>query len=191
MQMTAKREYPSVAHLRRPDYRASGSEPGFDGNPPRQEPARDIDAIDRLTGRRIRETPKGEENVNSTRVRALHFRKRLTDRQFYAAEMYANTHELALMQPVSSAVPIRVDCGHARSTLPDEILDAQARDAEARAALAAASQDGRHVAIVELVVLKNLLLEVAAAMLKIHHQRASERLETGLDALADHYGIGE
>jgi hypothetical protein len=168
-----------------PPFKPAHGTPGYDGNAPEFMPARDIHSRDRMTGKVVRETPDGPENVNSTRVRSMHVRKRLTDRQAAAGDRYAADWQLSQAQVIATAGVVNSgSC--ARSTLADARLDAMTRWGEARAALGL-----RYCRIVELVVLDNTLLEVAASMMKVHHQRAAERLECGLDALADHYGIGE
>jgi hypothetical protein len=159
---------------------------GYDGNAPEFRPARDIQAHDRLTGRIVRETPDGPENVNSTRIRAMHVRKRLTDRQAEAANRYQNDYQLSEMITVASSGMIRVSgacCGYA---LSDTRLDAMKRYGLARQALGP-----RYVRIVELVALDNILVEIAANMMQLDKRKAAERLECGLERLADHYGIGE
>lgn len=166
-------------------YRAPITTLGHDGHPPQFMPARDIHSRDRLTGKIVRETPDGPENVNATRVRAMHVRKRLTDRQAAAANRYADDWQLSQAQVVATAGALPSG-GFARSTLPDARLDAMVRWGVARQALG-----NRFIPIVELVVLNNHLVEVAANMLKMDKRRASERLECGLDRLGDWYCLPE
>src|SRR6476646_2255566 len=92
---------------------------GHNGHKPEYLPSRDISSRDRLTGRIVRETPDCPENINSTRIRAMHVRKRLTDRQAAAADRYQNDWQLAQIIPTASAGATAGGGGIARSTLPD------------------------------------------------------------------------
>lgn len=159
-------------------------QPGYDGNAPEFMPARDIQSRDRMTGRIVREVIDGPENVNSTRIRAMQVRKRLTDRQAAAASRYQDDWQLSVICPTASAGAIVGGGGSARSTLADAKLDAMTRHADARSAMGP-----RCAPVVDLVALENKIVEIAASELRIHNQRASERLEIGLDLLADHYDL--
>lgn len=181
--MNVARRYPAVE--RKPDYAPTGAEPGYDGRPPLQAPARDIEAKDQITGKMRRETPDGPENVNATEARAMNFRKKLTDRQFAAATRFQNDWEQSKIQPCAQLTGGGAGGGSRSNYQPvDAILDAQGRHHDAVIAL------GRWLGIVEMVVLQDLTLAQAAIRCGgIHHQRAAQRLEDGLDCLADHYGL--
>jgi hypothetical protein len=162
----------------------TASKPGYDGHEPVFMPARDIESRDRMTGRIVREVIDGPENVNSTRIRAMQVRKRLTDRQAAAASRYQDDWQLSMICPTASAGGTAGGGGVARSTLPDAKLDAMDRHAKARRAMG-----GRCAPVVDLVALENKIVEVAANELRIHNQKATAWLEVGLDLLADHYRI--
>src|SRR6476646_1909636 len=91
-----------------PPYVPPRGEPGHDGNPPEFVPARDIHSRDRMTGKTIREVPDGPENVNNTRVRYMHSRGRLSDRQAEAARRYQSDWEASEMLTAASATMVRV-----------------------------------------------------------------------------------
>jgi hypothetical protein len=168
--------------------KAKTSEPGYDGKPPVFMLARDIDSRDRLTGRTVRETPAGPENVNNSRVSALLARKQLSRRQFDAAMMFFKDWHDSEILTVASAHLIRVDGNSGRTSLSDHKLDAQTRHVKARKWLSR-EYGGRFLAIVEKVVLEEKTVEFGAAELRIHHQRAASLLECGCDALGDCYGL--
>jgi hypothetical protein len=164
--------------------------PGFDGNPPEFAPTRDIESIDRVTGRRVREHVEGPTNINTSRIRWLYERgylgKRDGARRYAAAEAYVRDYERSLLLPVASIVPGGAGGGNSRRDYHpnDAKLAAMMRHAAARSAL------GRWLGVVDLIVLENKTLPQAAQLLGgIHQERVSDRLETGLDILADFYEI--
>jgi hypothetical protein len=161
-----------------------GATPGFSGFPPEHLPARDIEGIDKLTGRRIRQAPEGKENVNNSRVSALLARKRLNRLQFDAAMTYYQDWHDSQIESAPSPALIRVDGGMKFATLSDFKLDAQERHKRARKWLERMFY-GRCLAIVEKVVLDEKIVEEAAAECKMHHQRAATLLEFGCDILAE------
>jgi hypothetical protein len=156
---------------------------GFDGHPPEFAPARDLYAVDRNTGHVVREVIDSPQNVNHSRIRKMLHYKRLTPRQAAAGERYERDAQAALMLTVATAGMVRTQGGWGQSVVSDARLDAQARDHAARAVL------GTCQPVVDLVVLHGHTVEMAAAILKVHHQKAAGYLECGLDRLADALGL--
>ncbi len=157
---------------------------GYDGHAPHFMPARDIESVDRLTGVRRRETPAGPLNVNTDRIEWLLARDKLSKRQYAAARRFQADWERAQILPVAAPALVR-SSGRSAPELPND-----AKVAAMRRHRAAAIALGRWHRVVELVALENRTLAQAAAALHMHAERASEQLETGLDVLADHYGLG-
>ncbi len=158
--------------------------PGHDGERPEFMPARDITAKDRLTGRTVRETPDGPQNVNVDRIENLFARKKISQRQHAAANRLQSDWQRSQISPCGStlAMPIAGSGRH-------EFTPAHAK-IEAGDRFAAAKRElGHRFAIVDLVALQNYSIEKASAWLHIHKERGSERLETALGLLADHYRL--
>lgn len=165
----------------------TASKPGYDGHEPEFMPARDIESRDRMTGKIVRETPDGPQNVNHNRITMMLAGKRLEPRQAEAAGNYYRDWHDSERLVLASAALVRVDgSGRACSTVNDHKLDAGKCRKQAEMSL-----KPRFRPIIWKVVIEGKLMEVAASELHIHHQRAAERLEIGLDLLADHYRIAE
>jgi hypothetical protein len=161
----------------------AGLVPGHDGNPPEFVTSRDILAKDPLTGRIRRETPQGPTNIAVSRIRWLLEKGKLSERQYAAALRLSTDWEHAQIAPYMCNGLTPGSTGHFQHP-NDAKIAAMRRHGDAMDSL------GRWRGVVELVVIENRTLAEAAVLLGgIHHQRCAERLETGLDVLADHYGI--
>lgn len=166
--------------------RPNPKEPGYDGERPVFMPARDITAKDTLTGRIVRETPDGPQNVNTDRIEWLFARKKITPRQHKAANQLQKDWQQSEISPCKStlAMPIAGGGGRNDYTPVDDKFDAGNRFTAAKRSLT-----GKHLVVVDLIVLKNWTLQQSAKFLQTHEGRVSERLETALDMLADHYRL--
>lgn len=161
-----------------PNYRATGKEPGHDGNPPVFTATKDFIGND---GKR--EKVDGPTNLNHNRVRMLKERGIIDEVQLAAAERLEKDWQMSEMKPVASNVLVGNGGSGGSSTLADHKLDAMARYGDAKRAVCKAWP------IIDLVVCMNLRIDEAASRLKIHPRRATGQLEIGLDVLALHYGL--
>ena len=151
---------------------------GYDGNPPEFREARD------LAGKGRRKSEFGPQNIRVDRIEWLLAHKRIDLAQHSAGRKLQHDSELA--QIGSYAILTDVKGGSGTNRLPDLKCDAIARVNAARAHVGSKGIGWR---ILELVVIENLSLEKAAAMMRIHPRGALPALLGALDALAAHYKL--
>ncbi len=151
---------------------------GYDGNPPEFREARD------LAGKGKRKSEFGPQNIRVDRIEWLLAHKRIDLAQHSAGRKLQHDSELA--QIGSYAILTDVKGGSGTNRLPDLKCDAIARVNAARAHVGSKGVGWR---ILELVVIENLSLEKAAAMMRIHSRGALPALQGALDALAAHYKL--
>ena len=151
---------------------------GYDGNPPEFREARD------LAGKGKRKSELGPQNIRVDRIEWLLAHKRIDLAQHSAGRKLQHDSELA--QIGSYAILTDVKGGAGINRLPDLKCDAIARVNAARAHVGSRGV-GWH--ILELVVIENISLEKAAAMMRIHSRGALPALQGALDALAAHYKL--
>lgn len=161
-----------------PDYKPQGREPGFDGNPPEFGMRKDYVYVDGE-----REATESPENNNASRIKWLCAHHRITKRQFAAGDRFEQDWNQALIEPRANSVLVGAGGGAGTMHPNDAKRAAMQRDGDARQAL------GRLLPIVQLVVIDNLSIGKASAMLRIHGQAAIELLKVGLETLADHYKL--
>lgn len=173
-----------AAEMRDP---AKGAEPGYDGEPPKHLPARDIEGVDKWTGKRVRETPKSDMNVNTSRLAWLLARDHITKRQAKAGSNLFDDWYFSQRIQYSQMGVLAGISGRTDYTPAQAKLEAAQRFHAAASALKAASQ--RAWQMVDLVVLQELSVERASARLHIKSTRGFGNLEAGLDILASHYRL--
>ncbi len=161
------------------------AQPGHDGNAPEYIALRDLESVDKLTGRRVREKIDGPKNIAVDRVEWLFECGKISKRQWRAATHFQEDWQIALIAPAANQTLVHVNNSTADQLPGDAKVAAMKRHRDAMLAL------GRWHRIVELVVLENRNIKDTAAMLQIHAERAGERLDTGLTLLADHYRLPE
>ena len=113
------------------DYRATGREPGYDGNPPQFEMRREFPWVD---GRR--EPTESNFNVNHSRLCFLFNNRRLEERQYLAGERLARDYESSKTPPRSNSVIVGngASGGNSSSDALQRKIDAGGRyDAAVRA----------------------------------------------------------
>jgi hypothetical protein len=160
------------------DYKATGREPGHEGNPPQFAPTKDfVDANGK------RERVDGTTNLNHNRVRMLKERGIIDDVQLAAAERLENDWQISEIKPVASSILVGNGGSGGSTVLADHKLDGMERFGDAMRAV------GKAWPVIWLVVCKNLRVDEAASRLKVHPRRATGQLEIGLDVLALHYGL--
>lgn len=160
------------------DYAATGREPGYDGHKP--------EFVERKTltwenGRRVAEM--SPFNINHSRVCYLFSHKRIDRRQFAAAERLAKDWQLSKIEPVASNVMVGGGSSGGDNHPNDTKVDAMRRHGAARDALGVAWP------LVELVVEKNMSVELASAQLRFHTKYGHGVLWVALHQLADHYRL--
>lgn len=152
---------------------------GYDGNPPKFLPVRD------LAGKGKRKLA-GVYNANTDRLGWLEARRRISPTQLAAGRRLQHDWQQSQVGDycaLSGATMVRG--GHHGSWLPDAKLDAQARHG---AAMRLLGHSGR--VIVDRVVLQNIPMATAEAIMGLPEGGGIGALTVALDTLAAHYGMG-
>ena len=154
------------------------SVPGYDGNPPVVTPIRDPEG-------------KGKREIFVTRrldrLQWLLDHKSIDEYQFGAGRRLQNDWEASQRGTAASVSMMSGVVGGVNvSVLADCRLDAMTRYADAIRAVPV-----RVRATVELALIdaNNYSVEKISAILRIDRRAGQERLQIGLDALAEHYGL--
>ncbi|HEY0281603.1 MAG TPA: hypothetical protein VGC27_03145 [Rhizomicrobium sp.] len=170
------RKYPPVE--RPAPYSPTGSEPGYDGEPPEFAVRRDL-----VEAEGKRKHQESLQNINCSRIAYLYAKKRIEWRQFMAAErLWKDAYDMGRFPKASNVI---VGNGASGGVMgPGDVqVNASRRYHEARSEL----EFARNWAIVELVVEEQVSVEKAAGRLRMHDQAAMMALKLALHTLANHY----
>jgi len=160
-------------------------QPGHDGEPPVHVPARDIESIDRWTGKKRRETPDSPMNINVDRIEWLFTHGVIEQRHHQAARRLQRDWEIGLIMPYAQMGVVAGNSGKPDFTPAHAKMDAMERFGDAKRAVGP-----KGFRIIDLVALQAMSVQKAAAAMRVHQQRAQGMLLVALDVLAAHYRIG-
>lgn len=158
---------------------------GYDGEPPLHMAARDIESIDRMTGRKVRETPASIQNVNVDRIEWLFAHKVIEQQHHQAARRLQRDWEVGLIMPYAQMGTVGGGSGRSDFTPAQIKIDSLRRFHDAMRAMGSKGSK-----IVDLVALQAMSVQKAAASMRVHNLKAQGMLIVALDILASHYGIG-
>ena len=159
-------------------------QPGHDGEPPVHVPARDIESIDRWTGKKRRETPDSPMNINVDRIEWLFTHGVIEQHHHQAARRLQRDWEVGLIMPYAQMGVIGGGSGRADFTPAQIKIDSQTRFHDAMKAIGPKGSR-----IVDLVALQAMSVQKAAAAMRVHNLKAQGMLVVALDILAQHYRI--
>jgi len=178
MNEPARKKYnPLPPEKRLKSYRPPSGEPGHDGEKPEYIPPRDFAGA----GKRKLD---GQLNVNVDRATWLFQHKHIDERQYEAAQRLQYDWERSQISPTASNVLVGNGSSGGPQLPQDVKVQAMRRHGAAKAAL------GMCWRIVELVLHESVSVEKAVGMLRMRNRHfAMGVLWSGLNMLADHYGI--
>jgi len=126
-----------------------------------------------------------EENVNVNRIRFLFHKGSITHAQYEAACALQRDWETAEILPQASSILVGNGASGGGATLPgDHKIQAMRRKGDAMAAVPEMCRR-----IVELVVIENVSVGKASAIVRAHHQFTMALLLVGLNAISRTYGF--
>ena len=152
--------------------------PGFDGQPPELREPRN-----RRAWAKEHEIPR--QNINTDRLEWLLAHRRIAEYQLLAGRRLQQDWELSQLAPYAALDPGRREpAGAGSMRLPDVKLDAMRRYGDAMKSVGRSGGT-----LIRLVVLENISLEKAAALMRMPARGALPALQVALDSLASHYGF--